>query len=502
MSDLKELQKLSNNQTWLLDEFVNLANEILPRFVNASKNNQKISDEVNARLIRHYTTQRMLDQPEKSGRNAAYTYRHLLQLLVVRRLLSKNISAAAIGNLPLQRSNAELESILSETAQLNFTPASVDIQWERKEITQGLEINIRSDFNFYAQTEEQLLAKIAQALRQVQRLRGINVMDEALDKGIEQIFENFKAFLNHPVSKERNQEWEESKEGWHHHALIHMTYWVLRDRRQLNDIKAKAEITNQTKGQLKEMLLKIAPELEVTVTQVFKRFNNIFGQQFTEDEQEEWRQSEDGWERMVLRKMLYSLFRKRELEHEEAWFLTDKPIPQLKKRLLELAPELYQKLPGETEQMINPKKLKWTKNINNQYGDKWGTDIEVNKEFDLRWKKQASANANKPQEGDLIILRQRARVTHIVEVLDECTQDYEDNADNPYPDFSIYRWVKVVWRFPNFETAPHQDKVFGFDLNLQGGKAIDLDNITGIENNFDDLEAFQNNVVKVLCLKA
>ena len=62
--------------------------------------------------------------------------------------------------------------------------------------------------------------------------------------------------------------------------------------------------------------------------------------------------------------------------------------------------------------------LKWTKNITHPDNELWAySDYERGHLFKLNWKKN-KINANKPQKDDLILLRQRGYVTHLVKVLD------------------------------------------------------------------------------------
>lgn len=66
----------------------------------------------------------MLDEPKRSGKYALYTYRHLLQILVVRRLLAEGIGSHAIEQLATQKSNAELENLLTGGVQFSIAPAN------------------------------------------------------------------------------------------------------------------------------------------------------------------------------------------------------------------------------------------------------------------------------------------------------------------------------------------------------------------------------------------
>ena len=197
------LQQLaSSNPSWSLEEFVRVTNDLLPQFLPIQKGNTRVREEVTSRLIRHYTTLGMVDEPFKEGRYAVYTYRHLLQILVVRRLLLEGFGTSAIAQLALKKTNTELENLLSGGIQLSVTPANPalaylqDIQqrysppspprmsapsppptptrinsthWTRFEVLPGLEIHVRDDFNYPNSPNEQhaLLQHITQTLEDI-----------------------------------------------------------------------------------------------------------------------------------------------------------------------------------------------------------------------------------------------------------------------------------------------------------------------------------------------
>ena len=197
MVSLSEIAK--ENSRWSLEDFVLVTNQFLPQYLPLAKNNTRIREEINPRLVRHYTSQGMLDEPLKSGKFAVYTYRHLLQLLVVRRLLSEGIGSNAIDHLAIQKSNDELENLLTGGVQLEITPANPALSyqqksnsrlsraaeaaatqdyarepslaaesslpplnprpWFRLEALSGLEIHLRSDFSLPSTLEEQALLR-------------------------------------------------------------------------------------------------------------------------------------------------------------------------------------------------------------------------------------------------------------------------------------------------------------------------------------------------------
>ncbi|PYE55489.1 MerR family transcriptional regulator [Deinococcus yavapaiensis] len=105
-----------------LDDLVNTANQLLPRFMPDIDRDARVTDLVNPRLVRHYTSENLIDPPQKEGREARYTRRHLLQLLTLRKLMTGGLSAGSAGDVLRNRSDLELEMILQSGWKLNVTP--------------------------------------------------------------------------------------------------------------------------------------------------------------------------------------------------------------------------------------------------------------------------------------------------------------------------------------------------------------------------------------------
>jgi DNA-binding transcriptional MerR regulator len=119
------LQQIAQQQPeMVLDRFVEVVNDLLPQFLPDSPTSGRGQEAVNPRLVRHYTTQGWLDRPLKQGREARYTYRHLLQLLVLRRLLAEGYSASSIGGLIIGQPNQALEDMLQGGVQLTVEAAN------------------------------------------------------------------------------------------------------------------------------------------------------------------------------------------------------------------------------------------------------------------------------------------------------------------------------------------------------------------------------------------
>ncbi|MGD1940706.1 MAG: MerR family transcriptional regulator [Leptolyngbyaceae cyanobacterium] len=122
---MEKLQQIADQQPELtLEGFVETVNDCLPQCLPQSTTGRRGQESVNARLVRHYTTQGLLDKPLKQGREARYVYRHVLQLLALRRLLADGYSVSSIAGLIDGQANPVLESILQGSTQLTVEAAN------------------------------------------------------------------------------------------------------------------------------------------------------------------------------------------------------------------------------------------------------------------------------------------------------------------------------------------------------------------------------------------
>ena len=198
------LQQIAEQQPeMVLDRFVEVTNDLLSQFLPSQGSGGRGQEPVNPRLVRYYTTQGWLDRPLKQGREARYTYRHLLQLLVLRRLLAEGYSASSIAGLIDGQGQGVLENLLQGGAQLTLEAANpalaflADIRdrregsasapspgspapppsppetWTRLPLTDGLELHLRSDFRPPATPDQRdrLLQRIADHLAHLQSQR-------------------------------------------------------------------------------------------------------------------------------------------------------------------------------------------------------------------------------------------------------------------------------------------------------------------------------------------
>ena len=97
-------------QDWVggIDEFVAEANGWLARLLPEERAGRP-KDEVNARLVRHYTTSGLIPAPRREGREARYDRLHLLHLLALRRLMADGLSGKVLFGTLSGRSEADLE---------------------------------------------------------------------------------------------------------------------------------------------------------------------------------------------------------------------------------------------------------------------------------------------------------------------------------------------------------------------------------------------------------
>lgn len=122
---MSTLQHIAQQQPEFdLDRFVEVTNHLLPQFLPNQAAGSRGQEPVNSRLVRYYTTQGLLDKPLKRGREARYCYRHLLQLLAVRRLLAEGYSASSISSLIGGQANTVLEDLLQGGVQLTIEAAN------------------------------------------------------------------------------------------------------------------------------------------------------------------------------------------------------------------------------------------------------------------------------------------------------------------------------------------------------------------------------------------
>lgn len=148
--------------------------------------------------------------------------------------------------------------------------------------------------------------------------------------------------------------------------------------------------------------------------------------------------------------------------------------------------------------------LKWIKVVTDSDKTKWAYTRQRIREMDNVVDENGVTifplgfkcdNADKPEEGSIIALTQRAKLTHIVEVLDQ--KSYNKDA-------WCHRFVKVLWWNPELEwdKLPHKSVYFGFDPILMDGAPHLIENLSGYKERWNEeaggFEAFKQYLLKNL----
>lgn len=109
--ELSPLESL-RDAAWNLEDFVAEVNTRLPGMLPSDYGDARQREDFSVRLLRHYASLGLVDESERVGREARYRYRHLLQVLSLRRLQRQGWNSKAISDF-VSRDNAELETFLS-----------------------------------------------------------------------------------------------------------------------------------------------------------------------------------------------------------------------------------------------------------------------------------------------------------------------------------------------------------------------------------------------------
>ncbi|MFE4108376.1 toll/interleukin-1 receptor domain-containing protein [Almyronema epifaneia] len=152
--------------------------------------------------------------------------------------------------------------------------------------------------------------------------------------------------------------------------------------------------------------------------------------------------------------------------------------------------------PEKICQEFDPTKILFIKNVKDPSGC-WAYRLKGVREdkapvFELMWRSSAHGSGS-PKAGDLMILHQQAKVTHVVEFLDDEVRKM---------DFGFLRWVKAVWipRQQDWYQLPHQKEILGFSPKYSDGNTHDFrsPNFSTFRNAWTSLSDFQHYVADEL----
>lgn len=105
MDSIQKFRHFTGNATELALAVTDCAKE-LGMEIDAEKTNE--------RLVRYYQTEGVLDRPDRHGRDSAYNFRHLIQVLNARRLVANGLPLALAIEYNSTRSTEELAASLKK----------------------------------------------------------------------------------------------------------------------------------------------------------------------------------------------------------------------------------------------------------------------------------------------------------------------------------------------------------------------------------------------------
>ncbi|MGJ8726663.1 MAG: MerR family transcriptional regulator [Roseibacillus sp.] len=176
----RRLARVKENDPALpLPRFVERVNEIAERYLPPGDPvDGRVTSEFNERTVRHYQGKEIIDAPEKEGKEARYRYRHILQAVLTRVMLSDGFRVPHIREMLAGKTDGEYEKLLEigpMVAKKMAREAGGSCRenrgeersvWVRLEVSPGVEIHIQRGVKPPSSPEEgkEIREKISVAL--------------------------------------------------------------------------------------------------------------------------------------------------------------------------------------------------------------------------------------------------------------------------------------------------------------------------------------------------
>jgi len=181
-----------------IEELVEHAARIIPILV-PKQERYKVTDFPDVRTVRFYATRGLIDKPDRyDGQQSIYTFKHLLQLIVIKYLQSQYLTIKKIGQIFEGLSETELLKLINVPTKKNFLlssskgeAVSVNSQpsyqlefqnwheknnekmWKHYNIESGVEISVREDFQPTSPSHIEVLAnRVRIILKEMAHRRG------------------------------------------------------------------------------------------------------------------------------------------------------------------------------------------------------------------------------------------------------------------------------------------------------------------------------------------
>ena len=110
----QSLQNLEMQQSaiYTVDEFETACNLWLLQYLPETYQGTRAREPITIRNLRHYAGEGLIDEPLKEGREARYSYRHLVQVLLLRRAMAEGYTTKLLYSM-MRRATSELEALLA-----------------------------------------------------------------------------------------------------------------------------------------------------------------------------------------------------------------------------------------------------------------------------------------------------------------------------------------------------------------------------------------------------
>lgn len=182
-----------------VDKLVEYAARLIPLFV-PKQGRYKVRDYPDVRTVRFYTTRGLMDKPDRyNGQQAAYSFKHLLQLIAIKYLQFQYLPIKKISEMINGLSQEELLKLINHPAAKNSESAFAreillneqfglsqrthesekskimdgEKVWKHYVLEPGVEINIREDFLPKSPSHIEVLAnRVRIILKQIKSRRG------------------------------------------------------------------------------------------------------------------------------------------------------------------------------------------------------------------------------------------------------------------------------------------------------------------------------------------
>lgn len=118
-----ELEKYAGRKDFRTTELLAVADSLM-KIVAPVQPSERVAETVNERALRYYISEGLIDRPsDREGNAALYSYRHLLQILAVKRLQASYLPVKRIREIVPESTDQELKEIVCGKKSLEPVPA-------------------------------------------------------------------------------------------------------------------------------------------------------------------------------------------------------------------------------------------------------------------------------------------------------------------------------------------------------------------------------------------